>query len=145
MYRYVIVIRWTNPDGKIQWYRICTSLADADIAELFAREEFKREHKDNEIEELYIKEYEFGDEKKRPEEIFSLKYDEKYKSPSARSARALERIAKELGILAGRDFSVRSELTPIVQNSGITPFLIFSSVCSLLTIIVLIVLKLLFR
>ena len=145
MYRYVIVIRFTNPDGEILWYRICTSLDEADLAELHAIEEFKRDYKDSEIEELYIKEYEFGDEKKNPKEIFSLKYDEKYKSPSARSARALERIAKELRILAGKDFSVRYEPTPIVQNSGITPFLIFSSICSLLTIIVLIVSKLLFR
>ena len=143
MYRYVIVIRFTNPDGEILWYRICTSLADAECAELHAREDFKRDYKDSEIEELYIKEYEFGDEKKSPMEIFSLKYDEEYKSPFARSARALERIAKELERIAYKDFSVRSELTPIVQNSGITPFLIFSSVCSLLTIIVLIITKLL--
>lgn len=139
-YHVLVKVRYLE-SGFEEWYTYFDVCAENESeAVLKGKERFLKASVPDEVEAI-----EFRALEAKPGERFSLCEQSEVFELEDYEKNALGKIVRALERMARKEFSVRSELTPIVQNSGITPFLIFSSVCLLLTIIVLIVSKLLFQ
>ena len=133
-YHVLVKVRYLE-SGFEEWYTYFDVCAENESeAVLKGKERFLEASVPDEVEAI-----EFRALEAKPGERFSLCEQSEVFELEDYEKNALGKIVRALERLARKDFSVRSELTPIVQNFGITPFLIFSSICSLLTIIVLII------
>ena len=136
--RFTVTLKLWFPKSPVRW--ACRYIVEASCVEdaLFEAELIMRrdeEFAECKIIESRVSEYEANDEYRYLEDVNRWELEEKQKAAPAEIARALNRIADKMGYSSP---APQPQLQPIVQDSGMKPYMIGSIICSIASVVSLI-------
>ena len=128
---YTVTLKLWLPNGGSRWATRVVVEAPNEADALFEAE--MRIHDDKEFEgykivDYRISEYERNDEYRFIEDVTRWELEENAKAAPAEIARALNRIADKMGYSSP---APQPPPQPIVQDSGIKPYMVVSVICSI--------------